>query len=181
MQRSSRTRQKVVDGTLALIRQGNVKPTGNEIAAASGVAPRTVFRLFDDLDDLFNVCERRILELIGQSSIGKNRSGSLHERIWQFVETKCKSLDAQRNYTLFFLTRVHSDIETDQVGVSQAEKERLELWAALPEIASLEADARHLAELMLSSRGWDQLRHAQNLSSDDAQELIARTIISLIE
>ncbi len=63
----------------------------------------------------------------------------------------------------------------------QAQKERLELWAALPEIAPLESDARDLAELMLSSRSWDQLLHAQNLSSDDAQDLIARTIISLFE
>ena len=181
MRRSSQTRQKVVEATLSLIRQGNVKPTGNEIAVVSGVAPRTVFRLFDDLDGLFNACERHISELIAQSSIDINRSGSLHDRIWQFVEKKCELLDARRNYALFFVTRVHSDIETDQVGTSQAEKERLELWAALPEVASLETDARHLAELMLSSRSWDQLRHAQKLPSDKARELIARTIISLIE
>ena len=90
-------------------------------------------------------------------------------------------MDARRNYSLFFLTRVHSDTETDQAGTSQAERERLELWAELPEIASLETDARHLAELMLSSRCWDQLRHAQDLPSDKARELIARTMISLIE
>ncbi len=181
MRRSSQTRQKVVDATLALIRQGNIKPTGNEIAVVSGVAPRTVFRLFDDLDGLFNACERHIIELIAQSSIDINRSGSLQERIWQFVEKKCELLDARRNYTLFFLSRAHTDLDTDQVSTSQAEMERLELWAALPEIASLETDARHLAELMLSSRCWDQLRHAQDLPSDKARELIARTMISLIE
>tara|TARA_R110002095_G_scaffold171373_1_gene148924 strand:+ start:728 stop:979 length:252 start_codon:yes stop_codon:yes gene_type:complete len=65
--------------------------------------------------------------------------------------------------------------------MTQADRERLELWDMLPEIASLDANARHLAEVMYSSRCWDQLRYAQDLPFDEAVELIASTVISLVE
>lgn len=180
-QRSSRSRDKIVNAALDLIRKGNVRPTGNEIAEAAGVSPRTVFRLFGDLELLFSACEVDVLKLFEQSAVKVDRSASLQERARSVAETKCKSFDERRNFTLFYLTRVQSDFETNLASASQAEKERLELWAALPEVVALEPNARHLVEVMYSSRCWDQLRYAQNLSSAEALNLITSTVISIVE
>lgn len=155
LQRSSRSRDKIVNGTLALIRKGNVKPTGNEIAEVAGVSPRTVFRLFGDLELLFSACEVGVLRFFEQSRIEVDRSTSLQERVRNVAEAKCKAFDDRRNYSLFYLTRVQSEFETNHASMSQADRERLELWGALPEIAALEADARHLVEVLYSSRCWD--------------------------
>jgi len=181
VQRSSRTRDKIVNGALALIRKGNVKPTSNEIAEAAGVSPRTVFRHFDDLDLLFSACEVGVLNFFEQSGISVDRNASLLKRAWNVAEAKCKAFDDRRNYSLFYLTRVQSEFETNQASMLQADKERLELWRALPEIAALETDAQHLAEVMYSSLCWDQLRYAQGLTFDEALNLIAHTVISLVE
>lgn len=102
-------------------------------------------------------------------------------RAWSVAEAKCKGFDDRRNYSLFYLTRVQSEFETNYASMTQADRERLELWDMLPEIASLDANARHLAEVMYSSRCWDQLRYAQDLPFDEAVELIASTVISLVE
>jgi len=174
-------REKILDGALALIRKGNVKPTSSDIAKEAGVAPRTIFRHFDDLELLFNACEGRVLKFFEQTKVGVNRRASFQERAWSVAEAKCKGFDDRRNYSLFYLTRVQSEFETNYASMTQADRERLELWDMLPEIASLDANARHLAEVMYSSRCWDQLRYAQDLPFDEAVELIASTVISLVE
>lgn len=49
---SRRNRNAVVDAMLALIREGNVSPSSSEIADRAGISSRSVFRYFDDIDDL---------------------------------------------------------------------------------------------------------------------------------
>ena len=53
--RSVRNRAAVVDATLELLREGQFKPRAADIALRADVSVRTVFRLFDDLDQML-VC-----------------------------------------------------------------------------------------------------------------------------
>src|ERR1035438_5413311 len=50
--RRRRNRETVVDALLDLYRDGNLRPSTEEIAARSGLSPRSLFRYFDDVDDL---------------------------------------------------------------------------------------------------------------------------------
>ena len=47
-----RNRSAVVDALLELFRVGNVSPASAEIAERAGISARSVFRYFDDIDDL---------------------------------------------------------------------------------------------------------------------------------
>jgi TetR/AcrR family transcriptional regulator, regulator of autoinduction and epiphytic fitness len=59
--RSQRTRQAVVDALLALIQEGDMRPTAREIAERAGISLRSVYVHFDDLEDLFcAVAERQM-------------------------------------------------------------------------------------------------------------------------
>jgi AcrR family transcriptional regulator len=58
--RRTRNRQAVVDALLALYREGNLRPSADEIAARSGLSPRSLFRYFDDVDDLIRTAITRI-------------------------------------------------------------------------------------------------------------------------
>ncbi|MFM8312531.1 MAG: TetR/AcrR family transcriptional regulator [Ilumatobacteraceae bacterium] len=51
-QRRARNRDSVVAALLGLYREGNLDPSADEIAERSGVSARSVFRYFDDVDDL---------------------------------------------------------------------------------------------------------------------------------
>jgi AcrR family transcriptional regulator len=55
--RRDRNRDAVVDALLTLYNEGNLNPSADEIAARSGVSARSLFRYFDDVDDL---CESAI-------------------------------------------------------------------------------------------------------------------------
>lgn len=52
--RRDRNRDAVVQALLALYREGNLDPSADEIATRSGVSARSVFRYFDDVEDLAN-------------------------------------------------------------------------------------------------------------------------------
>src|SRR3954451_10680220 len=62
--RSHRTRAAIVDALVALLEEGAVQPTVEEIAVRAGVAPRTVFQHYADREALFAaVTERREAQL----------------------------------------------------------------------------------------------------------------------
>ena len=50
--RGQRTRLKVIEALLELVSEGVVRPTAQEIAARAGVALRTVYHHFEDVEAL---------------------------------------------------------------------------------------------------------------------------------
>lgn len=50
--RRAHNRDAVLDALLCLFREGNLEPSSTEIAARSGLSPRSLYRYFDDIDDL---------------------------------------------------------------------------------------------------------------------------------
>ena len=55
--RRERNRAEIVDALLALLREGHVEVSAAQIAERARLSERSVFRYFDDLDDLYRtVC-----------------------------------------------------------------------------------------------------------------------------
>jgi AcrR family transcriptional regulator len=50
--RRATNRQAVLDALVELFGEGRYQPSTNEIAERAGISPRSLFRYFDDLDDL---------------------------------------------------------------------------------------------------------------------------------
>ena len=59
--RRERNRLAVVDALLDLYREGNLRPGTDEIATRAGLSPRSLFRYFDDVDDLTGAAVARQL------------------------------------------------------------------------------------------------------------------------
>ena len=87
--RRTRNRTAVIAALLAIIREGNLRPGASEIADRAGVSHRSIFRYFDDLDDLVLTAIDHAFEeagpLAGVPDIG---AGSLDERIATFVDAR---------------------------------------------------------------------------------------------
>ena len=62
--RRERNRLAVVDAMLALYNDGNYQPSSDEIAARAGLSARSLFRYFDDIDDLVRVVISRQFERV---------------------------------------------------------------------------------------------------------------------
>ncbi|MGN6472041.1 MAG: TetR/AcrR family transcriptional regulator [Mycobacteriales bacterium] len=63
--RRGRNREAVVDALLELFREGDLNPSVASVAERSGVSLRSVFRYFDDLDEMGRIAIGRHLDSVG--------------------------------------------------------------------------------------------------------------------
>lgn len=61
--RRAHNREAVIDALLALFQEGSLDPATAEIAARAGLSPRSLFRYFDDVDDLHRAAADRQIRL----------------------------------------------------------------------------------------------------------------------
>lgn len=63
--RSERSRQKIIDALFTLVQSGEMKPSAARVAETADVSLRTVFRHFEEIDDLYREmavqCRERLL------------------------------------------------------------------------------------------------------------------------
>lgn len=59
--RRTQNREAVLDALVELFNDGNLTPSSGEIAERAGISPRSLFRYFDDMDDLHRATIERHL------------------------------------------------------------------------------------------------------------------------
>jgi len=96
--RRERNREAVVEALLDLYREGNLRPSTEEIATRSGLSPRSLFRYFDDIDDLTRTAVRlqheRAQHLV---PIGAGPHDPLAHRVSTLVAQRFRLFDAVGN------------------------------------------------------------------------------------
>lgn len=96
--RRIRNRETVVDALLDLYRDGNLRPSTEEIAARSGLSPRSLFRYFEDVDDLIRSAimrqEARAMPFVACAA---EPTDALEEKVTALVEQRFRLFDAMGN------------------------------------------------------------------------------------
>lgn len=92
--RRARNRLAVVDAMLSLYAAGNLDPSSDEIAEHAGLSPRSLFRYFEDLDDLVRVAISRQHErLLPTSGLDVSSTGPLSDRVSRLVDQRVRLFD----------------------------------------------------------------------------------------
>ncbi|MGB0111907.1 MAG: TetR/AcrR family transcriptional regulator [Ilumatobacteraceae bacterium] len=87
--RRSRNRAAVVEAMVALINEGNFSPSAPDIAERAGVSHRSIFRYFDDLDDLSRTSiEHAFIQAERVGRLEDVGTGTLAERIESLVDAR---------------------------------------------------------------------------------------------
>ena len=87
--RRTRNRTAVIVALLEIIREGNLHPGASEIADRAGVSHRSIFRYFDDLDDLVRTSiDHAFAEAGPLADIPEIGEGPLPQRIDTFVDAR---------------------------------------------------------------------------------------------
>jgi AcrR family transcriptional regulator len=93
--RRERNREAVVDALLELYNEGNFEPSANEIAERAGSSPRSLFRYFDDVDDLCSEAIRRQEDRVRHLvDIAAGPSASLADRITALIDSRVALFEA---------------------------------------------------------------------------------------
>ena len=89
--RRERNRAEIVDALLALLREGHIEVSAAAIAERAKLSERSIFRYFDDLDDLYRtVCAVQFERERKHATIDSFSKGSTDDKIAHFVEQRVR-------------------------------------------------------------------------------------------
>lgn len=93
--RRERNRAAVIEAMVALYDEGNLAPSSDEIAERAGLSPRSLFRYFEDIDDLVQAAIARQQQRIAPFLVLEiDHRQSFDARVAAFVKQRLGLLDA---------------------------------------------------------------------------------------
>lgn len=183
--RRDRNRDAVVRALLALYNEGNLAPSSEEIAARSGVSARSLFRYFDDVDDLStaaiaqqqeNVRHLLPIDIAADAPVAARVAALTHQRgeLFEAIESVATVSRLKAPFQLV----VHDRL-TEGRAFLRHQIESLfapELSALAPAAAATRLAA---ADVATSFEAWRLLRDDQRLSRAAATAAMAETLTLL--
>ncbi len=184
--RRERNREAVVEAMLDLYHEGNLRPSTEEVAARSGLSPRSLFRYFDDVDDLTRTAMRRQQERVQHLfPVTVPPSDPLDVRIGALVEQRFRLYDAIGDAALVarlrapFQPRLAEQVRQNR-ALFRGQIERL----FAPELAAMPdgRGARVLAaaDVLTTYEACQQLTTDQGLSPEAARTVLVEALTSLL-
>ena len=176
--RSLRTREAIVDATIALLEDGDLRPTAPRVADRAGVSVRSVFQHFDDLETLHASVAERLVDRVAVLVLPVDPDLPLAERLDRFVHQRSQLLEAvtpiRRAADVHgpFSKEITARLRDGQAFL-RGELERTfepELSAAGP----ARDDVLDCLDTALSWATWEGLRNGLGRSQQDAERVARR-------
>src|SRR4051794_22995347 len=171
--RALRTREAIVDASIALVDEGDLRPTAPRIAERAKVSVRSIFQHFDDLEGLYAAVGDRLVERLSHLRMSVDRSLPAEQRIVEVVHQRAILLEAitpiRRAATVHapFSREVRARLQAGH-DFLRSEIESLfenELAQCVEENRTTTVDA---LDTVLSWSTWDSLRSLNGRSQDEA-------------
>jgi AcrR family transcriptional regulator len=178
--RGKLNRAKIALAYAALIREGVITPTAEQVALRAGVGRRTVFRHFEDMEALFQDiardAEAEIDLVMGKPIFG----ATWHEAIGNEIDLRCALYERFASLHIAAqITRYHSP-SVDETQVKNAQLHHDRIRSILPaEVTSDMAVFQGLL-LLMSIETWIRLRREQSLDVESALGVIRQCVFALV-
>lgn len=175
-ERSRSSRSKIIAAMLDLVGNGDVAPSAARVAEVAGVGLRSVFRHFDDMDELYkemgDVIEARVMPIILQAPSG----ATWKEKLIDIADRRAKVFETILPFRISAnLKRFQSPyLMQDYRRMLRLESETVE--AHLPRAVKDDLVAARGLNVILSFQTWRLLRHDQDLPVDDAKAVVRRLL-----
>lgn len=184
--RRDRNRQAVLDAVLDLFAEGNLDPGVHQVADRSGVSLRSVYRYFEDLDELVTAAIDRQMQrtrpLFEIEGLGE---GPLPERAQRFVDRRLRLFESVR--TIYRASRVRAasdprvqkDLLDTQVWLAEQAKQMFG-----PELRAADqprcTDTGRAIDLLTQFDAIEHLRHRCGLSVEETSATLQRNLLQLL-
>lgn len=185
--RRERNRDSVVDALLELYREGNLDPSSDEVAARAGLSPRSVFRYFDDVDDLCRAAIARQLERMRPTAeLHVAPGATLGERIDALVDQRMRLFDAIGSVGQVSRLRApFQPLIATQLAESRAYLRSQVERVLAPELAAMEQERAGgvvaAVDVLCSFEAYQLLRFDQRLSRSRTRSVLIDALSSLVE
>ena len=179
-QRSERSQTAIIEAALALMNEGALVPTAQQIADRAGVGIRSFFRHFADMDSLFLAADEMLISSYEALFEVDNRAGTLSERVARAVDLYGNAFDQLRPIILCTQAQLWRSpkLRENYAWHQKRLRRELELW--LPEVVALPADRREALHAVASFDMWHRLREHQGLSPKASSDIVTSLVHDLI-
>jgi AcrR family transcriptional regulator len=181
-ERARRTREAVVDALLALHDEGDLTPTAQRVAAKAGVALRTVYGHFNDMETLYAEAGERELRRLYAVAEVVSPDLPLPARIEQFCRSRARVLEYLM--PVMRATRIREPFSPQlarnrarYIASADAEVERVFAQELQGQNGATMLDALYLAT---GGPAWDALRTDRHLDPSAAEAVMRRTVTALL-
>jgi AcrR family transcriptional regulator len=179
--RSERSKQAIIDATLALMEEGNLIPTAQQISDKAGVGIRSFFRHFEDMETLFATIDEQTRESTEALFLGGDRDGTLEERILHAIERYGDGYEKQRNMILSTSAQLwrSETLRKNYARYQRGLRKDLDDW--LPELKQLNRSEREAVDAIASFEMWHRLRYHQGLGKQATIDVLVGGLKTLLK
>ncbi len=177
--RAQDSRRRIVEAMIELVREGDLQPSAEAVAARAGVGRRTVFRLFSDMEGIFReihaIMREKVEPVRNIPLMGDTPEARLHalieRRVLFFEEIMWVSAAAAIH------RHGSPQLQADH-GAIQKEL-RLIMRQVLPADIAADRELCEALDAVMSIDIWRRLRLEQNLDAGRATALMHRMVSAL--
>ncbi|MGH9211069.1 MAG: TetR/AcrR family transcriptional regulator [Acidimicrobiales bacterium] len=182
IERANRTRDSIVDALLALIEDGNFRPTAREIAARAGVSLRSLYVHFDDVEALFHAAAVRHHLHLEEHRLPALTDGPLEDRLEAFVAKRAALYEAGKNVRMAALLQEPFSPALHSILDLAREAGRAELDKVFsPELSGRRSARKRAALDAVTQPGsWEVLRTQHGLSVEAAKAVMGDMVRALL-
>lgn len=183
--RAERTRSLIVDAHLALITDGELKPTARQVTERAGVSPRTLWDHFADMEAVMAASASRQLE--GQAAttvpigvdqpLDRRLAAYAHQRagLLEALTPLARAADVQRPFSPVLQANLRENLAR-----IRAEAERV----FAPELARLEAAERErrlqALTIVADWASWQLLRQYLGRTATEAADVLRTAVAGIL-
>ncbi len=178
--RSVVTRKKIVEALTALVFEGHITPTAEQVAQRADVGLRTVFRHFDDMDALYREISVDIDAQVQPLIQARLDAATWQERVLQSIGVRSDIYDRTAAMHVAAQVHRHESAYLAQNLMDSARLQRDLLRRLLPPAVAQNAPLLDALDLMLSFEAWIRLRREQGLQADAAREVMRLGVKALL-
>ena len=181
VRRGEANRQAIVDALLSLTAELGTMPTSTAIAERAGVAKRSIFHHFPDMEAVLAEAGRtqldrywNVLQVPTEGTLSERLSVAMDQRAQLFESIS----DVRRVAALY---EAGSPALTDRMRQSRAMLRRHLRQCLEPEIPAIGREVLDGVQAMASWEAWEVLRRHQRLSVSAAKAAVQSTIEAALE
>lgn len=165
---------------LDLIREGEVTPGAEQVAARAEVGLRTVFRHFQDMDSLYREMSGAIETVLRGIIDQPFRSQDWRDQLLELIERRTRAFETIAPYKRAGDAIRHRSPFLQADGARLAKALRDILIGVLPAEVAARQDRLESLDLLLSFESWSRLRNEQALDPEAARAVVVDLVSRVI-
>lgn len=173
-------KRRLFQAFLALVSEGVVAPTAQDLARRAQVGLRSVFRHYPEMEGLYQEMALHVQSVVRHALSTHLDATDWRERLTDMARRRAQVYDAIAPFQVAIEAHRHESLPLNQHLKTLASLEQQTMREVLSDVIGQDAHVAEALHLMLSFDTWLRLRREQGLDHADALSVVIGTCQALL-